>query len=54
MSIVSHLHQFFNAEMCQSYIYITSVRVKSTPLRAVPIPRATDPARASWADTYRR
>ena len=31
MSIVSHLHQFFNAEMCQSYIH--TLRWKDRPLQ---------------------
>ena len=31
MSIVSHLHQLFNAEMCQSYIH--ALRWKDRPLQ---------------------
>ena len=31
MAMVSHLHQFFNAEMCQSYIH--TLRRKDRPLQ---------------------
>ena len=39
MSIVSHLHQLFNAETCQSYIHTLRWKRPPTPVSSLPEPQ---------------